>query len=994
MPESRSAPSLSTERPLPGWARRAPVLAALLALVAIGLGGWNWYLFDHAGDRVAAARGYTLSAEGVLSALKDAETGQRGYLLTGDEAFLEPNAAGRAAVPERLREMAEAAAVAGLPAPEGLRARAQAVVDFSDELIELRRREGRLTAQARVETGRGKAVMDAARAEIERVQAKANELAGGIEATARGRAFWLGAGSLAALLGACFLLGALAVVRRRAERRANALLGGVMEHAPIGLGFLDRRLRLSHANRTLTHMGERTLGLELGGETALPEAVRAELLPRMQQVLANGKAQTGIEIAVRPPGKEKQLRHLLLGVFPLHTDDVGGVDGVGLVAMDDTLRRRAEERLRRSEGRLRNLVDAIPQLAWMTGPDGAIQWYNRRWYEYTGSTPADMEGWGWRSVHHPDHIARVEARFRAAIEAGEPWEDTFPLRGADRQYRWFLSRAMPLRDAPDEEGEGPIIGWFGTNTDITELREAEQALTAAKAAAEDANTAKSQFIANMSHELRTPLSAVIGYSEMLEEEAEEIAGAETFREDLRKINSNARHLLSLINDVLDLSKIEAGKMEVMPEDFDAAKLVREVAETVQALVARKNNTLVLEVPDGLGPMHSDPVKLRQCLFNLLGNAAKFTEGGRITLSVSPETRGGVPWLTFRVADTGIGMTPEQREKLFNRFTQADASTTRRFGGTGLGLAITKAFSAMLGGDIAVESEAGQGSTFTIRLPADLRTARAEDGDAAVALGEAAGEGEDGRAGLVLVVDDDAATRDLLSRFLRREGFAVRCAPDGATGLEMARRLRPVAILLDVMMPRMDGWAVLAALKADPELAETPVVMVTVVQERGLAFSLGATDYLNKPVRWERLKEVLGRVRREPATSLALLVESDAAERAEKLRILESEGWTAEAVDGPAAALDRLGRPPMPAALIIELRAGESGDEFALLRELRKRPELRELPVIALTEGEVAPEEMARLRAKVQSVVPAEAGIPDELMHELRRIAPAGKENAA
>ena len=429
-------------------------------------------------------------------------------------------------------------------------------------------------------------------------------------------------------------------------------------------------------------------------------------------------------------------------------------------------------------------------------------------------------------------------------------------------------------------------------------------------------------------------------------------------------------------------------MEVMPEDFDAAKLVREVGETVQALVARKNNTLVLEVPDDLGAMHSDPVKLRQCLFNLLGNAAKFTENGRITLSAAKDSRGGAPWLIFRVADTGIGMTPEQREKLFNRFTQADASTTRRFGGTGLGLAITKAFSAMLGGGIEVESEAGKGSAFTIRLPADLRTARAEEGEPAVALGEAAAEEADGGAGLVLVVDDDAATRDLLSRFLRREGFAVRTAPDGAAGLEMARRLRPVAILLDVMMPRMDGWAVLSALKADPDLAETPVVMVTVVQERGLAFSLGATDYLNKPVRWERLKEVLGRVRRAPAAELALLVEGDAAERAEKLRLLESEGWTAEAVDSPAAALERLGRPPMPAALIIELRAGESGEEFALLRELRKRAELRDLPVIALTEGEVPPEDMARLRAKVQSVVPAEAGIPDELMHELRRIAPA------
>jgi PAS domain S-box-containing protein len=714
----------------------------------------------------------------------------------------------------------------------------------------------------------------------------------------------------------------------------------------------------------------------------------------MQAVLAGGKAQTGIEVPVRPPDKPGGVRHLVFGVFPLHTDQVAGVDGVGLVVADETSRRRAEARLRRSEARLRNMVDSIPQLAWMTGPDGVVQWYNQRWYEFTGTSPSDMQGTGWRQVYHPDHVARVEASFRAAIEANAPWEDTFPLRGADGRYRWFLSRAMPLHDAPDEEGEeGAVIGWFGTNTDITELRETEEALAAAKAAAEDANMAKSQFIANMSHELRTPLSAVIGYSEMLEEEAEEIGGAEAFREDLRKINSNARHLLSLINDVLDLSKIEAGKMEVTPEDFDVAALVREVASTVEALVARKNNTLVVEVADDLGAMHSDPVKLRQCLFNLLGNAAKFTEGGRITLSAVPELREGAAWMTFRVADTGIGMTPEQLDRLFKRFTQADASTTRRFGGTGLGLAITKAFSAMLGGDISVESEAGKGSTFTLCIPADLRTVRAEEDEPAVAVGEAAAVEEDGKAGLVLVVDDDAAARDLLSRFLRREGFAVRCASDGAQGLEMARRLRPTAILLDVMMPRMDGWAVLSALKADPELAETPVVMVTVVQERGLAFSLGATDYLNKPVRWERLKAMLDQFRREPAANLALLVESDAAERVEKTRLLETEGWTAEAVDGPEAALARLGQQPIPAVLLIELRAGESSGEFALLRELRRRPELRDLPVIALTEGQVAPEELEKLRGEVRSVVPAEDGIPDELVSELRRIAPAGKETA-
>jgi PAS domain S-box-containing protein len=981
-------PALS--RPLPGWARRAPGAATLLVLLAIAFGGWSWSVLDGAGTRAVAARALVLAAEGLLSSLKDAETGQRGYLLTGDETFLEPFLAGRDAVPHRLEEMGEAAATAGLPAPDRLRAVAEAKLAWTAQVVALRRTEGRLPATAEMETGRGKALMDDAREEVRRLQHEAAQRATALDSAGRQDAAWLSAASLGCVLLACALLGALALVRRRTERRANALLQGVMEHAPVGLGFLDRQLHVSLANRTLATLGERTLGVEAGSQAALPESVQAELTPRMQAVLANGRPQTNIAITVRPPGKEGQQRHLLLGIFPLSTGDVrGGVDGVGLVAMDDTLRHRVENRLRRSEQRLRNLVDAIPQLAWMTGPTGEIEWYNRRWYEYTGSTPADMEGWGWRKAHHPEHIERVEAHFREAIAAGAAWEDTFPLRGADGRYRWFLSRALPLRDAPDEEdAQGRLIGWFGTNTDITELRETEEALAAAKAVAEDANLAKSQFIANMSHELRTPLSAVIGYSEMLEEEAEEMEGAKAFLDDLRKINANARHLLSLINDVLDLSKIEAGRMEVLPEDFDATALVQEVAATVEALVERRRNRLEIDLGDGLGAMHSDPVKLRQCLFNLLGNAAKFTEDGTITLTARRAPRDGQDWVTFRVADTGIGMTPEQLDRLFTRFTQADASTTRRFGGTGLGLAITKAFSTMLGGEIGVESEHGQGSAFTIRIPADLRAARAEEDEPAAQLGEALATEQDGPAGLVLVVDDDAATRDLVSRFLRREGFAVRCAADGAQGLRMAQELKPAAILLDVMMPRMDGWAVLSALKADPALAETPVVMVTVVQERGLAFSLGAADYLNKPVRWERLKRVLDRFRRETQPGLALLVERDAAQREELAALLQAEGWTAEAVADAASAEARLARPPVPAVLLMELRPGASGDEFALLRAMRRRPELRDMPVIALTDGELPAEELETLRGEVSRIVPAEDGMPRELIDELRRLSPA------
>jgi len=377
----------------------------------------------------------------------------------------------------------------------------------------------------------------------------------------------------------------------------------------------------------------------------------------------------------------------------------------------------------------------------------------------------------------------------------------------------------------------------------------EEALVA-RDAAESANRTKSSFLANMSHELRTPMNAIIGYSEMLIEEAED-TGASGFLPDLKKIRGAGKHLLSLINDVLDVSKIEAGKMTVYLEDFDIKTVIEDVASTVSPLIQNNRNSLEISCDPDIGTMRADLTKFRQTLFNLLSNASKFTRDGKISLKAFLIS--GVPGkIGVSVEDTGIGMTPEQVNRLFQAFTQADDSTTRKYGGTGLGLVISKRFCEMMGGSISVTSEPGGGTTFTVELPRHGSEISEPQKPAFVLPASPASES----GGLVLIIDDDSDSSALLARGLEKHGHRIQIASSGPQGLEMARTLHPVAITLDIMMPGMDGWSVLTALKADPSTSGIPVIIVTMLNDRRLGFALGAAEFLTKPVDQQQLRDII------------------------------------------------------------------------------------------------------------------------------------------
>jgi len=513
------------------------------------------------------------------------------------------------------------------------------------------------------------------------------------------------------------------------------------------------------------------------------------------------------------------------------------------------------------------------------------------------------------------------------------------------------------------------------NQEILERQLIEEALTNAKETAEVANLAKSQFLANTSHELRTPLTAIIGYSEILTEDAEEL-GQDNCIPDLQKIHAAGRHLLGLINDVLDLSKIEAGKMALFIERVDLEILLHEVIGTVQPLVEKKANILEVERPDALGEMQTDMIKLRQMLLNLLSNAAKFSEQDTIGFKINHQTRPDGEWVSFIVVDNGIGMTDEQQKKLFSPFAQADTSTARRYGGTGLGLSISKQFAEMMGGTIEVKSEFGIGSTFTLSLPAQAKIAP-------IAIPEDKSTALEGN-GIVLVIDGDASLREFIKKALSKLGYAVAVAVNGLDGIKLANKLRPDAIFLDVLMSEIDGWRILSMLKSDSLLAHIPVILIAMEQDRQKGIDRGAMECLDRTIVHSQLAAIFEKSHiGDHSTNLVMVVDDDDIYRTSLTSLLENQGWRVFQAENGQVALEHIDN-KKPALILLDLNMPVMNG-FEFLARLQEHKKWCSTPVMVLTAKTRTTEEQTHLNQHVRNIFSKDAYSQDELILRIHQL---------
>lgn len=649
-------------------------------------------------------------------------------------------------------------------------------------------------------------------------------------------------------------------------------------------------------------------------------------------------------------------------------------------------------RFKISNSQRKAVLDAASQVSIISADrNGIIQLFNKGAEKMLGYTEDEAIGtlspYDFHVITELEDRANLLSRMLGRAVAPNELFTEYIREGHCQDQEWTYVRKnrtqipVSLSITPLLGPDDAIMGFLCVAMDLTDRKRAEQEILKAMEAARQANETKSAFLANMSHELRTPMNAIIGYSEILLEECEDL-GLESMMPDLKRIQGAGKHLLMLINDILDLSKIEAGRMELFPETFEVAPVIDDVVSTSKPLIEKNSNTLKVEMVTEVGAIRADMTRVRQVLFNLISNASKFTKEGTVTLRVETETVDATNWIRFQVSDTGIGMNAEQLGKLFQPFQQADASTTKKYGGTGLGLVISKKFCEMMGGDVTVESELDKGSTFTVRLPVQgrMEDARPEIFNRPVAELK---PGSIDR-GVVLIVDDDPAVHDLITRMLTREGFRVAHAMNGADGLRMAAELKPLVITLDVLMPGLDGWSVLRDLKNNPELADIPVIMLSIVEQQSIGYALGVSDYLTKPVDRVRLINSIRRQMKDRDVDRVLVVEDDTPTRELVSHMLEKEGWQVDGAENGKVALNRMSE-RAPGLILLDLMMPEM-DGFEFVAEMRKNRQWMEIPIIVVTAKDITEEDRMRLNGNVQKIVQKSSFSTVDLLNQIRDVA--------